>query len=143
MAATPTPNLGLPQYDESDTAALDVLLNGITSQLDTVLGADTGWVTISSFQNGFSAASPAPAYRVFRGVLFLSGQLYRSTVPSMETAFNLPAGIAPRANAQTPTVLDWQQVVQVTTGGQVQIKANTIRNSSTGYILDGFSCLVG
>lgn len=39
MALPPTPNFGLPQFDDSDTSALDVLLNGVTSTLDTTLQA--------------------------------------------------------------------------------------------------------
>lgn len=104
---------------------------------------DTGWVTITAFSNGFSAASTKPAYRVIRNVLYLSGQLWRSTPPNLETAFTLPSGHAPRGNAQAPTVLDWSQVVQINTGGQVQIKASVARPDATGYILDGISFPIG
>lgn len=104
---------------------------------------DTGWITVTNLINGFSAASTKPAYRVIRNVLYLSGQLWRSTPPNLETAFTLPSGHAPRGNAQAPTVLDWSQVVQINTGGQVQIKASVARPDSTGYILDGISFPIG
>lgn len=103
------------------------------------VGADTDWIVIDTYVNGYSAASPTPAYRRIGSIVYLSGQLYRATAPNLETAFTIPAGLRPRGNVQATTVLDWQQVVQINTGGQVQIKSNTIRTTTTGYILDGIS----
>lgn len=99
---------------------------------------DTGWVSISTFTNGFSAASPAPAYRILNNEVHLSGQLFRSTAPTtFLTAASIPTG--PRGNASASTVASWDLEVQITSGGSIQIQASVPRTSGAGYGLDGIS----
>jgi len=120
MTATPTPNFGLPQYDESDMGALDVLLNGVTSQLDTSLKAqldilhssfdplkaDTGWKNITSgFEPGVGTGSTPGQlqYRVKGGIVYWRGGVTGAFPPGYTTAVtNLPTAARPADNGGQP-----------------------------------------
>lgn len=120
MAGTPTPNFGLPQYDESDPGALDVLLNGITSQLDTSLKAqldsvhttfdplkaDTGWKNITSgFESGVSTGSTPGhlQYRIKGGVVYWRGGVTGAFPPGYTTVLtNFPTAARPADNGGQP-----------------------------------------
>jgi hypothetical protein len=57
---------------------------------------DSGWITVSSFSNGFTAPSTV-AYRRLNNVVYLRGNLTGGTANT--TAFTLPEGYRPVAGA--------------------------------------------
>ena len=102
---------------------------------------DTGWIQVTSFQNGFSANPAAPLLVRFKNdMVKFKGQLYRATAPGVSAAviaFVLPAGIPlPSENVWTPTII-WDTRVYVATNGDVAVYASQARTSSPGYSFMG------
>lgn len=98
MAGTPTPNFGLPQYDRSDTGALDTLLNGITSQLDTSLK-----VAIDNIPENYRIGTDADRLLITGGSLY-EGLKFRTTDTKIDWTYTGDAWV-PFASAWVPIVL--------------------------------------
>lgn len=64
------------------------------------IGNDSGWVTISSFTNGWSAGSTAPAYRIVGTRVQLRGRI---NAGSAGAAFTLPSGYQPSTTQSVVT----------------------------------------
>jgi hypothetical protein len=105
--------------------------------------ADTGWLPIGAYSNGFTAGSGVPSYRVIGGICYLRGTYWHpTTAPASLTAQTLPVGARPSSSvlistypigsSSTPTV-----IVSVT--GQIIINSAQIVTASTGYSIDGLS----
>jgi hypothetical protein len=76
--------------------------NGNLSELGTVNGAtleDTGWISVSSFTNSFSAVA-AVAYRKINNVVYLRGNVTGGTAGT--GAFTLPVGYRPSLSTVIP-----------------------------------------
>jgi hypothetical protein len=105
---------------------------------------DTGWVTVNSFQNGYTVRSSSfpVQFRRMNGVVFLRGQLYNSSPGPV--AFVLPAGYRPdtAGGVFIGGVSSWDHYTQIDSAGNVSINSATVRTSSTGYPLDGVSFIV-
>lgn len=123
---------GLPYPSPSDPVA-----EGADAIRALAQALDGAWIPITAFLNGFSAATPAPAYAIAGNTIWLSGRLYRSSAPSFVAAFTLPFG--PRAAMIVSTLTSRNESVQVTAAGDVQIQSNAAQASGSGYFLDGIS----
>lgn len=86
------------------TGGLEIVNNAYTQTIFSLTDSglvtasnlgDTGWTTVSSFSNGFTAPSTV-AYRRINGVVYLRGNLSGGTANT--SAFTLPAGYRPEAN---------------------------------------------
>lgn len=102
----------------------------------------SNWTAVGTLQNSYTAAAPSPAYQIRGSVVYLSGQLYRATAPTYETAFTLPAGprgavtVVNRSHTSPDTI-------QITASGAVQVSSASARTTATGYLLDGISFIIG
>lgn len=129
--AIAAPSWGMRVY-RLDTKSIDAWIGG------SWIPGSWNVVAPGNLQNGFTTGSVAPAYRHVNGMVYLSGNVLRSTIPSdYVTAFDLPTWARPRSDAYYSTVTDWNASVQVTWNGAVRIKASTARSSGFGYPLDG------
>lgn len=89
---------------------------------------DTGWTTVSSFSNGFTAPSTV-AYRRLNNVVYLRGNLTGGTANT--TAFTLPTDYRPIANA----VFAVQQYGTANfTYITVQADGAVVPNTSSGWL---------
>lgn len=68
------------------------------SSLDAryTLLADSGWVTMTGLGSGWTAGSPAPAYRKIGNIVYLRGSFSASS--SSTTGFTFPSGFMPAQN---------------------------------------------
>jgi hypothetical protein len=87
------------------TGGLEIVNNAYSSTIFSIADSgivtssnlgDTGWITVSSFSNGFTAPSTV-AYRRLNNVVYLRGNLTGGTANT--TAFTLPEGYRPVADA--------------------------------------------
>jgi hypothetical protein len=105
--------------------------NGNLSELGTVNGAtleDTGWTTVSTFANSFSAVASV-AYRRINNVVYLRGNVTGGTAGT--GAFTLPVGYRPSLSTVIP-------VQQFGTGNITYVTVGTdgvvIPNSTSGWL---------
>lgn len=105
--------------------------NGNLSELGTVNGStigDTGWQSVSSFSNGFTAPT-AVAYRKINNVVYMRGNLNSGTANAV--AFTLPDGYRPSVNVVVP-------VQQYGTANTSYVTVNTngdvTPNASAGWL---------
>jgi len=80
---------------------------------------DSGWTTISSFNNSWVAGTVAPSYRLIGSVVYLRGAISSGT--GLATAFTLPSGYRPSTTIALPTVNGSGTAIQIaiSTGGAV------------------------
>ena len=99
--------------------------------------SDSGWITVSSFSNGWSAGSIAPAYRKVGNRLQCRGRVTGGTGGA--TAFVLPSGYRP-ATTQTlsSSTVAASNSIQIDTSGNVQPTTATISTSldNVSYFTD-------
>ena len=89
---------------------------------------DTGWISISSFQNSYSGGG-SPAYRKINNVVYLRGRVSGGT--SNTTAFNLPANYRPAVD----TVITVQQFGTANLNYvTVQPDGNVIPNGNAAWL---------
>lgn len=103
---------------------------------------DTGWISVTSFQNSFSASTDSPvAYRRIGGVTYLRGDLKRAAAPGGLVAFTLPAGYRPGTVVRLAGRQDLGVGLTVDVTGGVIIAASnsSTPGSGSGYALNGFS----
>jgi hypothetical protein len=97
---------------------------------------DSGWVTVPSFTNGFTAVSAeAPRYRRIGKTVFVQGQVFNASAMTSTPlgVFTLPAGFRPSRREWQSSIQVWQAVVEVNTSGVVLLTGNTTRNTGTGW----------
>lgn len=99
---------------------------------------DTGRISVTSFMNGYSMATPV-SYRRINGVVHLAGSLYNATAPNTGAAFILPEGFRPPSTVLMCTVPGWGAYAQVEPNGQVSYTALVPRTNSTGFSLNAIS----
>ncbi len=89
--------------------------------LKTDLGlTDSGWITVSSFSNGWSQVLTTVQYRLQANVVRLRGAITGGT--NSTTAFALPSGYWPSQDCRFPVVTSGEfsgQVVIQSANGQV------------------------
>lgn len=99
---------------------------------------DTGWIT-PSLLNDFTNNPGSVAYRRLNGVVFLKGELLRTTAPtSSTTAFQLPSGFRPAARQR---VVNWGSsgdptqatFLTVLASGNVDVLCTVARTATPGY----------
>ena len=89
---------------------------------------DTGWISISSFQNSYSGGG-SPAYRKINNVVYLRGRVSGGT--SNATAFNLPENYRPAVD----TVITVQQFGTANLNYvTVQPDGNVIPNGNAAWL---------
>jgi hypothetical protein len=117
-----------------EQGALDILGDVYSDGTLAPLG-DTGWLT-PTLENSFTEGQPI-RYKRLNGVVYLRGELLRTTAPtSSTTAFTLPSGYRPAGRLRT---VNWAanitQFVGVTvnTDGKVNIICDFTRTSTPGY----------
>lgn len=72
---------------------------GISGVMNGATLGDTGWQSVSSFSNGYSAPT-AVAYRRINNVVYMRGNVYNGTANT--TAFTLPTGYRPSVDVVVP-----------------------------------------
>jgi hypothetical protein len=86
--------------------------------------SDSGWISVGTLSNSFTAGGLAPAYRKLNGVVYLRGNVTGGTAGA--TAFTLPAGYIP-TQTQAFAVQQYGSTgdayLTVTSGGAVQPSA--------------------
>lgn len=101
---------------------------------------NSGWQTITTFSNSFTAGSAALRYISIADIVFITGNLYRTTAPtSLTEAFVLPAGFRPSSTFTMDKWATWGYGIQISGTGQVWIQASTARTVSPGYHFGGIS----
>lgn len=104
----------------------------ISGTYNGVTLSDSGWNSVS-LTNGFSATSPAPAYRLLNGVVFLRGGVTGGT--GNTSAFTLPSGYRPAVNSVIATQ-------QYGTSNDTYITVNTdgtvVPNTSASWLFVSF-----
>jgi hypothetical protein len=105
--------------------------SGAVNAASTYNGAslgDSGWVSVSSFANGFSAAN-AVAYRKINNVVYLRGALTGGTANT--GAFTLPAGYRPDATVVIPVQQYGTAVINYVTVGTDGV---VVPNGTAGWL---------
>ena len=105
--------------------------NGNLSELGTVNGAtigDTGWQSVSSFSNGFTAPT-AVAYRKINNVVYMRGNLNNGT--GNATAFTLPVEYRPSVDV---VIASQQYGTGNTTYVTVSTNGNVTPNASAAWL---------
>ena len=105
----------------------------------TLVSDDTGWISlVPLLANSFTAGTPAPAYRIKNGVVYLTGILYRATAPTAFTVvLNMPAEI--QAPTQFRVLGRTDHALEFAITNSIQLKANAAATSGIGWALDGIS----
>ncbi len=100
------------------------------------IGDDSGWITISSFSNGWTAGTVTPAYRKVGTRVQLRGRLVPGT--NGATAFTLPTGyrpqtiiVLPATNSSTDRIS-----IQIDASGNVQPTGSSVAVNTS---LDGIT----
>lgn len=101
-------NNGTIWINSNDATAVQINTQGTASSGGLTVGgtitssniADSGWITVSSFSNNFTATNTV-AYRKLNGVVYLRGSVNSGTANT--TAFTLPTGYRPAAGGTYAT----------------------------------------
>lgn len=105
-------------------------------------GLDSGWITVSTFSNSFTAASTVQ-YRKIGERVYIRGELYKAAAPTTATTvFTLPSGYRPTDKVFISTIVTWLTMVSIDSNGVVQIQSNTARTSGQGYSLGGIGFFI-
>lgn len=101
-------NNGTIWINSNDASSVQINTQGSASTGGLIVGgnisssniADSGWITVSSFSNSFTATNTV-AYRKLNGVVYLRGSVNGGTANT--TAFTLPTGYRPAAGGTYST----------------------------------------
>lgn len=111
-------------------AALQAQVSTLQGQV-TALTGDTGWTTITTFTNSWTALLPV-MWRRFGNIAYLLGAVGSGTAGT--TAFTLPAGVRPVQQSQN----FWPVISSALTLNRVEIDSSTgavtILNAATARL---------
>lgn len=148
-----TPNWGI-RYPKPNAPAqkLPDAFQHMGTDLDDALtrgslpsGPDTGWIVVdpATLQNGFTVPPGMQVrYRKIGAVVYLGGELWNATAPVQLTAFVLPSGFRPPSFTASGQLIKWgastwNLSVCVSSNGNVQLNADIVKLSGTGFPLAG------